>query len=147
MVFIRSEKLTRDRIVLNKDWVVLKWRLIRYLKGTNFCGFCGFGPKPQNWVPSKFFKCEKQRLNNSQNGSNILSSEKSEKLSSCKKSQKCEPQKLVPAKISSLKVVQWWRSGFWWHWTISMQQRTIISGRPCLTNVRVGLGTKKLFIE
>ena len=24
-----------------------------YLKGTNFCGFCGFGPKPQNLVPAK----------------------------------------------------------------------------------------------
>ena len=23
---------------------IIKW----YLKGTNFCGFCGFGPKPQN---------------------------------------------------------------------------------------------------
>ena len=69
--------------------------------GTNFCSFCGFWPKPQNLVPAKFFKCEKQRSNNSQNGSNFLSSEKSAKLSSRKKSQNCEPQKLVPVKISS----------------------------------------------
>ena len=48
--------------------------------GTNFCGFCGFGPKPQNQVPAKIFKCEKHRSNNSQNGSNFLSSEKSAKL-------------------------------------------------------------------
>ena len=70
--------------------------------GTNFCGFCGFG-----LVPAKFFKCEKQRSNNSQNGSNFISSKKSAKLSSHKKSQNCEPQKLVPAKNSSLKVI-WW---------------------------------------
>ena len=77
---------------------------VKYLKGTNFCGFCGFGPKPQNLVPAKFFKCEKQRSNNSQNGSNFLSSEKSAKLSFRKKSQNCEPQKLVTVKINSLKV-------------------------------------------
>ena len=81
--------------------------------GTNFCGFCGFGPKPQNQVPAKFFKCEKQRSNNSQNGSNFLSSEKSAKLSSRKKSQNCGPQKLVPAKNSSLKVIKRYRVSEW----------------------------------
>ena len=52
----------------------------------------------------KIFKCEKERSNNSQNGSNFLSSDKSAKLSSRKKPQNCEPQKFVPAKNSSLKV-------------------------------------------
>ena len=46
-----------------------------------------------------------KRSNNSQKGFNFLSSEKSAKLTSRKKSQNCEPEKLVPAKISSLKIV------------------------------------------
>ena len=58
------------------------------IKGTNFCGFCGFWA--QNNVPVKLFKCEKQRSNNSHKGSNFLSSEKSAILSSPKKSQKYE---------------------------------------------------------
>ena len=65
--------------------------LINTLRELIFAGtnFCGFEPKPQNLVPAKFFKSEKQWSNNSQNGSNFLSSEKSAKLSSRKKSQNC----------------------------------------------------------
>ena len=81
--------------------MLINYTHIMYLKGTNFCGFCGFGPKPQNLVPAKIFKCEKQRSNDSQRGSNFLSREESAKLSSRKKSENYEQQKLVLATISS----------------------------------------------
>ena len=42
--------------------------------------------------PAKFFKWEKKRSNDLQKGSNFLSSEKSAKLSSRKKSQNSKPQ-------------------------------------------------------
>ena len=59
----------------------------KHPKWINFCGFCGFAPKPQNWIPAKFFKCEKQRPNNSQNDSKFSFKREIRKIKFPQKSQ------------------------------------------------------------
>ena len=79
-------------------------KIITTLRELIFAVFADLSLNCKIKFPQNFSNVKKQRSNNSQKGSNFLSSEKSAKLSSRKKSQNCESQKLVPAKNSSLKM-------------------------------------------